>query len=42
MGPVWYSDSAGLPNSCPGKFLAGAGEEDAGGQDDEEGLQASG
>ena len=35
------SDTAGLPNSCLGKFLAGASEEVAGGQVGE-GLQASG
>ena len=30
-GQSGTSDTAGLPYSCPGKFLAGAGEEAAGG-----------
>ena len=40
-GQSGTSDTAGVPNSCPGKFLAGSGEEVAGGQVDE-GLQACG
>jgi len=40
-GQSGTSDTAGLPYSCPGKFLAGAGEEAAGGQV-EEGLQSFG
>ena len=41
MGPVWYFRHSWSPNSCPGKFLAGAGEEAAGGEVDE-GLQSFG
>ena len=40
-GQSGTTDTAGLPYSCPGKFLAGAGEEAAGGQVEEE-LQSSG